>query len=504
MHQLQRWRTFQKIPDRYLSKEPIVLNTLPSARLNSWSEPREKTDFQTKFALFLLYSYYVLGKPFVYISFFLTALMLFDRRVLLDRVYEALTRRGYLSGFCWVLLLFTMHGIAGMVYGVVAGHKLVTALEVLAFNFCPWFVLIGVHAGVQRPLSARGYIRFLVWIHAILSPLYYLFFRHLAIGGSEGEFMAPGSGAMVLIGIFCFEKNLSRYWFPILVCSFDTIASEIRADWVGLAIALVIWAIATKQISRVVYAAGIMIALLAIGFAVDFRLPGLPGRGGEISARDTIGRALSSVAPEMAREYSTNSQAYAGTVQWRENWWKAIRGIVFEKPVTAVFGLGYGYPIQELVPYLKGGEIRSPHSVLYFTLAYSGLLGVLVFACLLASLLAVLWKTFKHTGQIFGFACLSFLIVCSLFGNLFESPQRSVPAFLLLGMCIGPLFLDREEEALAGRQRGSGNRVPAPYKHMGQPRQPTLARRDLTPRDIARVEYETAVRSAVLPRHHRT
>jgi hypothetical protein len=449
-----------------------VLNTRSSKRLTPWPKPL-KADFQTKFTLFLLYGFFLLDKVFVYISFPLTALVIFDRRVLFDRVYAALTRREQLSGLVWMLLLSTMAGIAGVAYGFMSGYPLVTALEVFVFNICPWFLLLGIHAGAQRPSLARDYIRFMAWVHAFTTPLYYLFLRHVTIPGTDTPLLQPGSGALILLGLFCFEKKLSRYWFPIVICSFDTIAIQIRADWLALAIAVVVWAIATKQMTRVVSLAGIIVALLVVGFIADVRIPAIPGRGGEISARDTIGRALSGLDPELAREYSSNSQTYAGTIQWRENWWKAIREAVFEKPSTAVFGLGYGYPIGNLVPYIKG-DIRSPHSVLYFTLTYSGLAGVLIFSLLQMNILLVLWKTFKQTGQIFGFTCLIFLIVGGLFGNFFESPQRSVPTYLLLGMCLGPLFISGKEWMLAGRPSRRETEKLTPYTPVGESRlQPT-------------------------------
>lgn len=417
--------------------------------------PRRMTDFQTKFGIGLLYGFYFLDKLFVYVAFSLAALAAFDRRVFFDRIYTALTTRGPLHTYAWVLLLSTVYGIAGVIYGVMAGNQLVTAIQVLMFNICPWFLFLGIAAGMKRPFIVRDYIRFMAWFQAISTPLYYLIFRHITlhIGDGETNLFQPGSGALVIIGLLCYEKSLSRFWFPLLVCSFNTIAIEIRADWVGLGMALFVWALATKQVTRLAYIAGILVVLLAIGFAADIRMQALPGRGGELSARDTIGRALSGIDPEIAQEYSSNAGTYAGTVKWRETWWKAIREAVFERPETTMFGLGYGYPIGKLVTYIKG-DVRTPHSVLYFTLAYSGLAGVFMFALLLLSLCLVHWKTYKQTGQIFGLCSLVFLTTISLFGNFFESPQRSVPTYILWGMCIGPLFIKRraqgQNKALVG------------------------------------------------------
>jgi hypothetical protein len=425
-----------------------------------------KADFQAKFTIFLLYGFFFLDKAFVYVASPLTAFLLFDRRIFFDRVYMALTKRGYLSGLTWVLLISTMFGIAEVIYGLLSGYQLTTSLQILAFNFCPWFLFLGIFAGVQRPFLARDYIRFMAYFHAILTPAYYLFLRHLSftVGGTEIGF-APGSGSLVLLGLFCFETNLARYWFPILICIFDTIAGQIRADWVALGAAVVVWAIATRQTARIFSMAAIIIALFAIGFVADIKIPGLPGRGGEISARDTVGRALSGIDPELAQEYSSNASTYAGTIAWRENWWKAIREIVFQSPQTTVFGLGYGYPIGDLVPYLKNQDIRSPHSVFYFTLAYSGFVGVFLFALLQLQLLRLLWTTFRETGQIFGLAFAIFAAIGAMFGNFFEVPQRAIPTYILYGLCIGPLFLALKEQNLdPDGQNDHTARVQAPYR----------------------------------------
>ncbi len=426
----------------------------------------QKADFQTKYAIFLLYGFFFLDKLLVYISLPFTTILLFDRRVFFDRVYSALTTPGPLSGVTWALLISTMFGIAEVAYGLLEGYGLTSALEILVFNLCPWFLFFGIVAGMQRPWSVRNYIRFLAYFHAIEGPIYYLFLRHVSfkIGSTDVSF-APGTGSLALLGLFCFEQRLSRYWFPILVCSFDTIAGEMRADWLGFGMAVVVWAIAARQIKRVLTIAAILIALLAIGFVTDVRIPGLPGRGGEISARDTVARALSGIDPELAQQLSPGAMGYgAGTIAWRENWWRDIRGEVFKSPVTAIFGLGYGYPIGQLVPALRNVDIRSPHSVFHFTLANSGLLGFFLFVLLQMQLLRVLWKTFKQTGQIFGLACAIFAIENSMFGNFFEAPQRAIPTYILLGMCIGPLFLAATQQSTSDDVR-KGGRALIPLLH---------------------------------------
>jgi len=393
----------------------------------------QKTDNWTKFTIVQLVGLSLGGKIFAVIAGPLIVFTIFNRD-LCHRLYTALTKRDPLTYLCWALLLSIIDGIWEAVYGFLSGYKPLTILEVLVFSFCPIYIFLGIWAGERRPGLVRTVIAWGAWFGTVSTLIYYFFLRN-----SEGA-AGPASGLSVLIGLFCFGFSPSRFWFPTLVLSFNLIAAQVRADWAALIIALAVWAAATRRIGRASSIAGVLLGLLIIGFAFDLRMPGLPGRGGEISARDTVGRALSSFNPELAKEYSSGVATYAGTVQWRETWWKAIREAVNEHYSTRIFGMGYGYPIGDLVSYLKGADIRTPHSIFYFTLCYSGWVGVILFYTLQASILALLWQTYKSTGQIYGFVVHISLLTSSLFGNLFEAPQASIPNYILLGMCIGPLF----------------------------------------------------------------
>ncbi|HTF71130.1 MAG TPA: O-antigen ligase family protein [Edaphobacter sp.] len=417
------------------------------------------TDNWTRLAVFLLLGFWLVGKPFAYVGGPL-GIALFFNRALIHDWYAALTRRTALSGLLWTLLLSVMYGIGEVVYGTVLGNSPLVALRILAFNLFPFFLFLGIWAGVRQPNFVRRFIQFNAWLTTIGAPVYFLFLQkhNIVIPGI-------GSGSNTLLGLFCFERNLTFFWLPIAVCSFMTIANQIRADWLGFGIALVIWAVATKKIGRVAAIAGGIVALLLIGFIADVRIPAMPGRGGEISARDTVGRAMSSINPELAREYSKDSGSYNGTVYWRQTWWAAIRSAVSENPTTLLFGLGYGYPINELGPgdLKNSSDIVTPHSIIYFTLCFSGCIGVCIFFTLQANILLLLWRTYKRTGQIFGFVSYIATLVGACFGNLFESPQMAIPVYLFIGMCIGPLFIARvvtRERVDPSRQLVRMNRSP--------------------------------------------
>jgi hypothetical protein len=403
------------------------------------STQTQKADGWTKFAVFQLYGSYYVGKIFALVGGPLVALLLFHRS-LCHTIYRALTRRDPLSFVCWTLLISIMYGIFGVVYGILSGYDVITALQILVFNLCPIYFFLGIWAGARRPGFLQGFIKFSLWYTVVYTFLYFLVLRNVSNDDSIGH---PGSGLITFLAPFCFEFPISIYWLPILVGTFNLIAAQIRADWAGLAIALVIWGATAKKLGRVFSIAGVVLGLLIVGFVFDVRVPGFSDRGGEISARDTVGRALSSFDPEMAREYSSGADVYAGTVHWRETWWREIRETVTQSPTTIVFGMGYGYPIGDLVSYLKGMDIRTPHSIFYFTLCYSGIIGVAIFFTLQAGILLLHWRTFKATGQIYGFVTHIALLTSAFFGNLFEAPQAAIPLYLIFGMSVGPLFDQR-------------------------------------------------------------
>jgi hypothetical protein len=407
---------------------------------------RRRTNIPARVALFLVYGFSFIGKPFSYLAVPLGGLLILDPRPMLKPMYAALTRKDHLSSFSWAALLSFMYGIWGVVYGILLGYDAVTGLQILTYTVYPFYLFLGIWGGMYRPEFLRKYVRFFAWFGAICTPFNLIMMsKPVTLPGLDGEtVISLGTGIGILLGIFAFETRLSRYWFPIAAFSFWLIANEIRGDWLGFSIALLIWGAATKKIGRVLGMAAVIIVLLLIGFIADVRLPAVPGRGGELSSRDTVGRAIAAIDPDLAREYSPNASTYAGTVGWRTQWWKAIREAVSEKPQTILFGLGYGYPIKALVPgKLRYSDIRSPHNIFYFVLSYSGVVGVALFFWLQVSVLLLLWRTYKATGQIFGMAFFVMNLVGAFFGNFLETPQGAIPTYLLTGFCVAPLLRHR-------------------------------------------------------------
>jgi hypothetical protein len=68
-------------------------------------------------------------------------------------------------------------------------------------------------------------------------------------------------------------------------------------------------------------------------------------------------------------------------------------------PLLEAFGHGYGFDLFSLAPpEVRGGqekwEVRTPHSVFYYPLGYTGWVGVVLFAALQLTILRLLWQSF--------------------------------------------------------------------------------------------------------------
>jgi hypothetical protein len=410
-------------------------------------------DIWCKLVVLYLWGSLFLGKVSAYIGLAMGVAFLFSARVLWDRWYLALTRRrDPLNGVAWALMVSMIYGIAQVIHGVLLGYPLFTALQILVFNVCPIYLFFGIWVGFRHPGTARKYIRFMAWLTVLYTPIYFLFLSKVNLtltgilpGSGLDVLASPGSGTVPLLGLLTMEPLLARFWLPIVVLVCLTIANQERADWVGLGLCLLVWGKLSKQMGRILAIVGCIAGVLAIAALVDLKLPPIPGRGGELSARGTIARMAGAISPELAADVgggAANARFYYGTVYWREHWWAAIRSEVSKDPKTMTFGLGYGYPLARLA----GREVekegtRSPHSVFYFTYAYSGLVGFAIFCWLAVRIMLLLWQTYRVTGISFGIIYFLYSLIGAFFGNLIETPQAALPLYLVLGLLIGPMFL---------------------------------------------------------------
>ena len=435
------------------SSVDVPVTFCPTCNLKSFRTTRSETrgaQLPTKVSKLVLYGFSFFGKPFSYLALPLGSALVLYPQVLLRPMYFGLTGHNSLTSVSWALLISLIYGIFGVGYGVLSGYSLVTALQVLSYNLYPFYLFLGIWGGVQDPNFVRKYIRFFAWFGTAFIPIDFILKNRAEILFHS----VVGTGFGVLLGIFAFEQRLGRYWLPIVVFSFSLIAHQVRGDWFGMMIALLVWGTATKNLGRISGMIAAIAILLIVGLIFDVHLRAVPGRGGELSTRETVARAVSTVSPELGMEYSSNARAYAGTVSWRKNWWKGIREAVSENYQTMMFGLGYGFPIYILgqgeLRNTKSG-IRSPHNIFYFVLAYSGVVGLICFFWLEASVVMLLWETYKETGQIFGLIFFISAVVSAFCGNFLETPHEAIPTYLLTGLAIGPLFRQKAQSVVTQR-----------------------------------------------------
>jgi O-Antigen ligase len=411
-------------------------------------------DAWTKVTVFLLYGTMFVGKASVYIALVFGALLLLSPRVLWDRWFRSLTERNnVLNEIGWPLLISLTYGFAQVIYGILLGYSVKTAFQILLFNIAPVYLFLGMYVGYRHINMVRSYIRFMAWYVAFYAPLYFLVLhKYQGTGDADSGYSIigpPGSGSTTLLGLIAYEPHLLGFWFPIFVLTCLTIAAQERADWLGLGLALAVWGYLSKKMGRVFGVFGAIVVVLLIAALVDLKLPPMPGRGGELSARGTLARMAGAVSADLAAKVEDdgahNAAFYYGTVYWRKRWWAGIRQEVSKDTTSMIFGLGYGYPLAKLTG--NAGTVqegtRSPHSIFYFNLAYSGIVGVVIFFWFQIALLRLLYKVYLVTGQIWGLAYFLYNFIGAFFGNFLESPA-SIPFYLLLGLGIGPMLLQLE------------------------------------------------------------
>lgn len=365
----------------------------------------------------------------------------------------SLMAKAQLSQLSWAYYFFLGYGIVALLRGIVAGYSPFTTLQNLVFNVYPLYIFIGLWVGRLYPNYLGKFFMPLAWLNGAYGLIYLVVLDPMAssdfpLGDDQIEvFGQPAGSALSILGLLCFETRLRRASLPLLLNTFMMLALMVRGEWLGFIIGFVIWGIFSRRLGKMLAGAGAIAVLLGAGYVADFSMPAPAGRGGQISTRDIIGRGLSSIDPEGASRYSESADTTAGTVEWRKTWWKAIWDSVHETDTGILFGHGYGFPIADLVTYLKHENIRTPHNIFFFCLAHGGWTGVILFFVFQFAIFRLHWLTYKLTKQPFGMAFLAMCVSSACFGNFFETPFGAVPYYLITGLAIAPVASRSEAES---------------------------------------------------------
>jgi hypothetical protein len=431
----------------------------PGARSldTSWAEKDSVTRFWILTAGFLLTGYLCMSRTFAYLGIpainvfvgevVLGLLLLTRCKDVLGSLFGAMTSENQLSKFAWCFYLFACYGAILVLRGFALGYPVKTTLQGLVFHLYPFYFFLGLWLGRRDPNFLAKFFRWIGWVHGVYGILYVTLLSPLTVAeeGLQTNEIAvvgqPYGSAIILLGLLTFEKKTRHLVVPLILNAFVLLAMQVRGEWVGFFLGFVIWSVLSKKITRMLIGFVAIALLLGVGYVSDFEIPAPATRGGKVSTRNIIGRAMSAFDPDSASKYSDTADETAGTVEWRKMWWEAIWDTVNKSNFTFLLGFGYGYPLTGLVTYLEHETwLRSPHNIFFFCLAYGGWLGVALFTIFQLAILRMHWLTFKLTGSAFG---IGFQVAClfnGLFTNFFEAPQGGIPYYTLTGLAVAPLF----------------------------------------------------------------
>jgi hypothetical protein len=408
---------------------------------------------------FLLVGYLALSRSFAYIGvpplfigeIFLAAFLLLKPRIAFGTWTDSLLRPSPLNGVALTLLIFMAYGVWQVGRGVFNGSTLVYALKFFVFNYYTIYMFLGMWVGLHDPDYARRLIRFTAWVNGIYGLIFLLALRHLNLflpGTDVPVFSPPTGQVVVILGLLCFERDLRPVWVILLVNVLVTLAWQVRAEWAGLAFGIFVWGLLSGRLGRV---AALGLAGLAVLGIMDVAGIQLTGRtGSAVSLSENVARIVAPFDLELAKELSPNAKSDAGTAEWRQLWWEQIWRSAHSTPMLEAFGHGYGFNLFGLAPpEVRAGQetwdVRTPHSVFYYCLGYTGWVGVAVFAALQFAIFKVLWRAFQMTGEPAGVAWWVMGLMMASFEEGLETPYHAIPFYLLLGMTMAPALRSKAE-----------------------------------------------------------
>jgi hypothetical protein len=393
-------------------------------------------------------SFAYLGVPPIFIGeIVLAAFLLLKPRVAVGTWADSLLRDSPLTGLGVALFVFMLYGIWEVTRGVFDGSTILYTLKFFTFNYYSLYIFFGIWAGLQAPGFLRALVRVVAWVNGTYSLLWLLGLKNVVVplpaAGVTLFGAVPAGGSVAIMGLLCFEPNLRAVW-PILALNIAvTLAIPTRADWLGLAIGGLAWGLLTGRVGRI-----IVIGLAGLALLGMIELAGV--KLGSASFSEILGRTIAPIDPELAKEWKPDAQLQAGTVEWREKWWDQIWRSAHSTPMLEAFGHGYGFDLFGLAPEdVRAGqqqEIRTPHSVFFYALGYTGWVGVVLFGALQFAILQLLWRSYQFAGQPVGVVWWFTGMATAFVEASFETPFKAIPFYLLMGFCIAPGLLQSNGE----------------------------------------------------------
>jgi hypothetical protein len=357
-------------------------------------------------------------------------------------------------------LLFFGWGLTEVVHGIVAGYPPLTALRDLAFNYYPLYFVLGLWAGLHRPDLLPKLIRGFAWFNAVYGILFLTTLSRVEwfLPGVNEEvtpvpfFPQPIFSLVALLGLLAYGGSSLKTWCLLLLNAFVMLGMQFRTEWLAFVIGAGTLFLVMGHGKRLLAAAAMIAALLAVLYATDVTIPGPATRGGDTSFRQLTDRVTAPFSADPTSEATASglgdSLSEESTFVWRTVWWMAIWDSVQESVSTRVWGFGYGYPLGELVPYLKDEFIRTPHNLFFYALGYSGWVGVAAVFAFQMEIFRLLRKSDTIAKDPVRLPFWAAMLTYSMFFPLGETPYGAIPFYLVLGWSCAPAIAGEFQQVL--------------------------------------------------------
>ena len=381
------------------------------------------------------------GAPVFVGELLLLAFFVFRPAVSGHRLVASLVEPGPLGALAWSMVLMVAYGLALALRGELAGFPRTLLLQELVFNLYPLYVLLGLWLGERDPGLLQRFLMVMSWVIGIYGVLYILFLNNTVVtvpGTSVLLFRSPLGQAAILLALVAFRIRGYRFWVPFALNLFVLLGIQNRAAYAGFALGMLLWALMAKRVGKLLGVMAFGAVLLGAGWVLDLRIEFARGAS-EYSARNIVAAVVAPFDEQAAAQYSSDARNFAGTTEWRKDWWTGIWNGVHSSPMRTAFGTGYGFELTSDA-HLKSSddELRTPHNWFFYALGYGGWLGVALFVFLLSALGTLLWRAFRSTGIAFGLPFLVLSATVGAFSNYFETPYAAIPVWVIAGMAAAP------------------------------------------------------------------
>jgi O-Antigen ligase len=401
-------------------------------------------------------------------------LLLFGPKIQSHRWLSVVLKLPAMERFLTWYGLFLAYGIVEVLHGVYAGYPPLTVIRDLAFNYYPLYFFLGLWAGLVKPDILPKVIRGFAWFNGIYGMLFILYLNRLdwVMPGVSADvspvpiFGQPIYSFVALLGLLAYEKSLSRSWYLWVLNAFVMLGMQIRGEWAAFAVGVVIWGVLTRQGRRVLQAGAVLASLFAVMYFTDFRLPSPQGRAEEdFSAKQVVDRSVApfraDVGDQKAAAGLGGADSQEATFVFRTVWWMAIWDSVHADLRTELFGYGYGFALGDLVPYLSGEFIRTPHNTFFYALGYTGWVGVALFTLFQIAIFRLLWGAYRADGDPLGIILWATMLIFSLATAFFEVPYGAIPFYLIAGCACAPRCFQQASVRIATNKPFNGSQLSA-------------------------------------------